>query len=304
LLDGKDIVQVSVGQYHMTALTSSGKVYFWGSYKADEFIGPNTKKHHEDAIMYPELHPDLIGVKVKQVASAGNFTCAITESGELLEWGWTRRGRSTCIPRNTTSRLCLSPSPLIIKDGKPQSMVCGHVHGIVFVADAKGNRHIASWGFNHHGQLGHGDLETRERPVHIDALPKNVLMIACGEFHNIALTEDHKVYLWGRNSYSQLGNGDDKDVTIPQHNIFFDNLPPEYGFVVHVACGSNHSLAVTSTGHVYGWGFGDELQLGNGEENVAKVPTLIKSSKIPATHHCLSTVAGSSHTIFITVPKK
>jgi len=253
--------------------------------------------------MYPELHPDLIGKKIKQVASGGNFTCALTDNGELLEWGWTRRGQSNRIARSTTSRLCLSPSPLIIKDGKPQNIVCGHVHGMIFVADKKGNRHVASWGFNHHGQLGLGHKETRERPVKIEGLPKNVAMIDCGEFHNLALTEDHKVYAWGRNSYNQIGNGDSQDVDTPQHIIFFDNLP-DNGFIVYVACGSNHSLAVTNTGHVYGWGFGDELQLGNGVEDLVKVPTLIKSSKIPATHHCLKAVAGASYSIFITTPTK
>ena len=32
--------------------------------------------------------------------------------------------------------------------------------------------------------------------------------IACGAFHNMALSQEGRVYTWGTNDYGQLGNGE------------------------------------------------------------------------------------------------
>lgn len=37
---------------------------------------------------------------------------------------------------------------------------------------------------------------------------ENVLVIAVGAFHNLALTVDGVLWAWGNNEYGQLGTGD------------------------------------------------------------------------------------------------
>ena len=34
--------------------------------------------------------------------------------------------------------------------------------------------------------------------------------IACGAFHNMALSREGKVFTWGTNDYGQLGNGEER----------------------------------------------------------------------------------------------
>jgi len=299
-LEDKDIARISIGQYHMAALDITGNLYFWGTYKVDEFIGPYFSKHPRDFVPYPERHPDLMTTKFKNIASAGNFTVGITEAGEILEWGWTRRTER--LTRKDTSRMSLIPSLVNIPPKLTiESVYCGHVHAIALTTDSKmKNKVVLSWGYNQKGQLGHDDTVTRERPVKIKALPTNVTMVACGEFHNLALTEDHKVYSWGAASSGQCGLGEDKtEVIIPTQITYFNTLPSD-DYIVNVGCGSDHSLAVTKSGHVYTWGTGIQYQLCNGScDGDIFEPALIKSKAFDSVYHCLKAVGGSSHSLFV-----
>jgi alpha-tubulin suppressor-like RCC1 family protein len=49
----------------------------------------------------------------------------------------------------------------------------------------------------------------------------------------------------------------------PTKISFFDNLADD-DRVVQIAVGANHSLALTSSGKLYSWGFGESAQLGHG----------------------------------------
>ena len=47
--------------------------------------------------------------------------------------------------------------------------------------------------------------------------------------------------------------------------------------IVHIACGWDHSLAVTDHGQLYAWGAGTNGKLGHGDENDRSIPTLVTS---------------------------
>jgi alpha-tubulin suppressor-like RCC1 family protein len=65
---------------------------------------------------------------------------------------------------------------------------------------------------------------------------------------------NHKVYSWGANLFSRLGNNLSK-VRIPQQVI----LPAK---VITIGIGNHHVVAVTQEGEAYSWGKGDFGQLG------------------------------------------
>ena len=72
--------------------------------------------------------------------------------------------------------------------------------------------------------------------------------------------------------------------------------------IARVACGSQHSLAVTTAGRVYAWGFGEMLQLGNGVEQDELVPTLVEGQQLE-TRVVLKAHAGGQHTVFLAEEK-
>ena len=70
------------------------------------------------------------------------------------------------------------------------------------------------------------------------------------------------VLSWGRGVFGQLGHGSLENVTIP--------TPIEKLVKTHihsVACGWQHTMALTSLGRVFTWGYGEDGQLGHSDAN-------------------------------------
>ena len=65
-------------------------------------------------------------------------------------------------------------------------------------------------GRNEYGQLGLGAADNDFHPApQLAALESGVVQVAAGEEDfSAALTAGGEVYLWGRNSFGQLGNGE------------------------------------------------------------------------------------------------
>ena len=71
-----------------------------------------------------------------------------------------------------------------------------------------------------------------------------------GGFHTVALTKGGKVFTWGGNRSGQLGH-DDKEYDIyciPMKVESLDGL-----FIVKIACGEYHTVAITDDGDIYTW---------------------------------------------------
>uniref|UniRef100_A0A8P4KG08 Alsin Rho guanine nucleotide exchange factor ALS2 b n=1 Tax=Dicentrarchus labrax TaxID=13489 RepID=A0A8P4KG08_DICLA len=75
---------------------------------------------------------------------------------------------------------------------------------------------VWSWGHCEHGQLGHGDSLARLQPQCIKSLnKKEVVRVAAGAHHSLALTAQSQVFSWGSNSCGQLGHMDSPS-TVPR----------------------------------------------------------------------------------------
>ncbi|KYQ88944.1 ankyrin repeat-containing protein [Tieghemostelium lacteum] len=109
---------------------------------------------------------------------------------------------------------------------------------------------LYSWGYCSYGKLGHQTKRDLTTPTLIKELEnKNIKSIACGKDHSVALDNIGCVYVWGNGSSGRLGNGSYDPQPIPKILPFFDGVG-----IVQIACGSEHTLALGSNGHVYSWG--------------------------------------------------
>ncbi|XP_065359238.1 probable E3 ubiquitin-protein ligase HERC4 isoform X2 [Calliphora vicina] len=149
-------------------------------------------------------------------------------------------------------------------DSYVKQVSCGRWHTLFLTSDGK----IFSCGSNDNGQLGH-ELPTK-RPQLITELENYVITsISCGSRHSMALNEWGQIFTWGHNDYGQLGITNCPDV-VTQPKIV-RNLVSKH--VVQIACGSNHSLALTNCGELYAWGSNIYGQLG-----VASTSDLVHSN--------------------------
>lgn len=72
---------------------------------------------------------------------------------------------------------------------------------------------VWSWGENAYGQLGHGDVMERLEPMVIKKLSgKQIVYIAAGSYHTLAVNIHGQVYGWGDNTFGQLAQ---KKTVIP-----------------------------------------------------------------------------------------
>ncbi|VDP53816.1 unnamed protein product, partial [Soboliphyme baturini] len=83
-------------------------------------------------------------------------------------------------------------------------VTCGHYHSCV--VDCDGNAY--SWGWNVHGQLGHGTVQAVKLPKLIAEFQRqrcSVVSVAGGMAHTVFLCASGAVYACGSNAYGQLG---------------------------------------------------------------------------------------------------
>ena len=140
--------------------------------------------------------------------------------------------------------------------------------GVVAVADGrhslilKSNGTVLARGWNDYGQLGNGTITTGtpvETPVQVSGL-SDVVAVAVGETHSIALKSDGTVWTWGRNNYGQLGVAGG-DQSTPVQVLGAGGVGFLTG-VVAIAAGQRHSLALKNDGTVWAWGSNGYGQLG------------------------------------------
>ena len=89
-----------------------------------------------------------------------------------------------------------------------------------------------------------------------------VVSLASGSSHNLLVTSENRVFGWGNGSSGQLGNGSMKSsyklVEINLKECTSENDEIE---VCSVACGSKHSIVLSKSGMVYGFGCNFDAQL-------------------------------------------
>ena len=89
--------------------------------------------------------------------------------------------------------------------------------------------------------------------------------VACGDEHSAFITNDNYLYCIGSNKYGQLGIGDQsirtKNSPILVETFVNNN---EVLGVMSVACGNNHTVVSTLSGHVFSWGDARNGALGAG----------------------------------------
>jgi len=109
---------------------------------------------------------------------------------------------------------------------------------------------LFTFGASNNGLLGTGDHIRRANVMRLQKLDSmGVCSIAAGLEHTVARTLDGRLYHWGLNSHSQLG----EDVSSPMEITISDNsasLPIEQNSALEATCGDYHTLLLNASGQV------------------------------------------------------
>ena len=165
------------------------------------------------------------------------------------------------------------------------------------------------------GQLGTGRPEKEILPYKLD-LYNNIMSISCGQQHTLILTEHLKVYASGNNTLGQLGTGNHKTsyvfqkvlfsspdtvikkIAAGQHSAAISEAGDLYiwgagpfGELLHphkvtvekntivseVSVGDGFGCVLDADGNVYSWGYNENGELGIGNYESKKRPSMITS---------------------------
>ena len=127
-------------------------------------------------------------------------------------------------------------------------------------------------------------------PARAPAVP-----IAAGSDHNLAQRADGRVWTWGFNSNGQLADGTQTNRGVAAFARL--NATDILTTAAAVAAGTDHSLALTSTGGVIGWGYNGYGQLGDGTSTRRPYPVAVKDTSGIALTGAVAVAAGGAHSL-------
>ncbi len=163
-----------------------------------------------------------------------------------------------------------------------------------------------TWGTQTEGQLGVGSSASiAYLPAAVSATApstlagRDVLSLAAGDEHMLALTADGTVHGWGRSTYGQLGNGTTTSNLVPGAVSTAQGSSLAGRTVTAIAVGAFFSLALASDGTVHAWGRNSDSQLGDGTTDSRSLPvqvgTMVGSSL--EGRRIVAIAAGNGHSI-------
>ncbi|QRW25210.1 poly(A)+ RNA export protein [Rhizoctonia solani] len=305
-------VSVAAGNNVSLALGTNGQLRAWGSFRSNEGAFGFDGRPGSARIQYlPTTLEALTKDVFVQIACGGDHCLALTETGHVYVWG---TGEQFQLGRKVLERhkkRGLFPEKLHLRN--IVSIGCGAYHS--FAIDKKGV--VYAWGLNVKRQCGiPGEEDQILQPTPIPALHPDVLghdarvvQASGGNHHSVFVTSDGRVYACGTLTDSQLGIGDDHPAIVnpdDEEEAKFamsepvlvpfpppptaDKLDPDVGPyaeasvypprtpIVRVSVGTDYTLAVSKSGHVYSWGDGQSCELGltkeeDDEESVVQQKT-------------------------------
>ncbi|KAI8391032.1 regulator of chromosome condensation 1/beta-lactamase-inhibitor protein II [Radiomyces spectabilis] len=183
------------------------------------------------------------------------------------------------------------PMPLRALDGESIcDIVCGGMHTLALTKTGK----LWSWGCNDEGALGRQGDEYE--PGLVEALKDVVIVkVACGDSISLALSDQGKLFCWGTFRSTQGAFGFSPSQAVQREPVLYPYLAKET--FVDIAAGSDHCLALTTTGRVFVWGNGQQFQLGR-----RLIERRQRNSLIPeplALRHIVTIGCGSYHSFAV-----
>ncbi|KAK6139748.1 hypothetical protein DH2020_026508 [Rehmannia glutinosa] len=231
-LGARRVKAIAAAKHHTVVATEGGEVFTWGSNREGQ-LGYTSVDTQPTPRRVSSLKARIVAV-----AAANKHTAVVSEAGEIYTWGCNKEGQLGYGTSNSASNY----TPRVVEYLKGKSFVevsAAKYHTIVLGSDGE----VFTWGHR---------LVTPRRVIIARNTRKvgntvlkfhrkerlNVVAIAAGMTHSVALTDDGALFYWGSSDpdlrchqlYSLCGRG-----------------------IVSISAGKYWTAAVTVTGDIYMW---------------------------------------------------
>jgi alpha-tubulin suppressor-like RCC1 family protein len=295
------VAQTAGGEDVTLALTSTGQLYSFGNNVRGE-LGRGIDDGGADVARPTPTQVALPG-PVREMA-AGEFQgLAITSDDRLFAWGENNFGQLGVATNAGTENAVATPEQVpLTHTGRFVSLAAGGEHTLVLTATGE----VFSFGNDRYGQLGRaaGATGFASSPalVQFPRLSGKIVAIAAGQEHSLALSSAGRLYAFGDNRSGRLGRPANDATDAANQTPALVTLPAKAGSVIQIAAGADYSLALTSSGTLFGFGNNKYGQLGssrnNGTDNPNAAPTAV-SMPGGARLGAAASSADSEHTLVL-----
>jgi len=255
-----NIKDISSAANYSLALKKDGTVLGWGEpcYANCSFALEGGSGHTPVQMCYNNSNPADVHAftGVKDIAAGRTFSVYLFSDGRICRQGYfiDEVGAPTYWPMRHYS------APLGI---------AAIAAGENFVIALKEDGTVLAIGDNNAGQYGNGTLANgtpaNPRPYGVATGLNNIVAVAAGGYHGIALDQDGNVYTWGKNLNGQLGTGKTDIHLTPVKVAGLQGITAIGG-------GAESSIAFRNMQKVYTWGNNENGQFGNNSQISSKVP--------------------------------
>ncbi|XP_078010923.1 serine/threonine-protein kinase Nek8 isoform X2 [Phascolarctos cinereus] len=192
----------------------------------------------------------MLNTEVVQVSAGRTQKAGVTRSGRLIMWeappmgvggGILLPGALEQHQPQFISRFLEGQSGVTVKH-----VACGDL----FTACLTDRGIIMTFGSGSNGCLGHGSFTDLSQPTIVEALlGYEMVQVACGASHVLALSTERELFAWGRGDGGRLGLGTRESHSSPQQVP----VPPEQE-AQWVVCGIDSSMILTVPGRALACG--------------------------------------------------
>ncbi len=268
-----NIIAISGGEDHSLALKSDGSVWAWGEDLHGQ-VGANDNKGADKFYPVQVVGPDAAGslTEVSSIAAGDDHSLALKTDGTIWAWGDDKDGQLGDNDGDGEDKL----APVQVKGSGGNgfltdvvSIAAGEDHSLSLKSDGT----VWAWGENDDGQLGDNDDTKTDKliPVQVTGLAgvgnlTNVVAIAAGKDHSLAMKADGSVWAWGEDTDGQLGDNDSassKPDKLAPVQVRDSSGSGFFEKATAISAGKDHSLALKSDGSAWAWGENSNGQIGN-----------------------------------------
>lgn len=242
----KTFCKVSSGSNFTLAITNSGRIWAWGG-NGNGRLGDNSTTSR--------LTPVAVLGSIKtfcQIYGGSAHSMAIDKYGKA--WAWGNNSFGALGDNSVTQRL----TPVAVAGAL--KTFCQISGGVAFTIALTNSGRAWGWGDNYGGQIGSDSsiVVSSNSPRAVIGATKTFCKIYCGSYHTVAIDKYGRVWGWGYGDRGQLAN-----------NSFDNQCSPVSALgaiktFCEISAGFAHTAAIDKNGRLWGWGYNDTGQLGDG----------------------------------------
>jgi alpha-tubulin suppressor-like RCC1 family protein len=255
-------------RYSFATSVQGGNLYTWGARSA----GLGLSITSTSSVIETPHRVEEFNNNVARVAMGHSHSAVVTTDGDVYTFGYCNNG---VLGHNEKDVSRFEPTlveyfrenNIVVKD-----VVVGENH----TAALTENGEVYTWGFGGKslnplvnlfapscGALGLGSNQDRLVPTLVEDLPAKIQSITSGNNFIYALDVNGEVYSWGVGKRAVHADETQVNLRVPTLNEnlkhFFEH---EHVHFVKIKAVADQILALGDNGHLYGWGYNEQGQLG------------------------------------------